>query len=83
MSDRKLHAFYEAHIGHDTEVLFEKATRGKAMHGFTPDYVRVELPARLADESLDNMIVKVRLAGFNAKHDALMVDDSVAMDVVE
>lgn len=83
MSDRKLHAFYEAHIGHDTEVLFEKATMGKAMHGFTPDYVRVELPARLADESLDNMIVKVRLAGFNAKHDALMVDDSVAMDVVE
>lgn len=83
MSDRKLHAFYEAHIGHDTEVLLEKATRGKAMHGFTPDYVRVELPARLADESLDNMIVKVRLAGFNAKHDALMVDDNVAMDVVE
>ena len=83
MSDRKLHAFYEAHIGHDTEVRFEKATRGKAMHGFTPDYVRVELPARLADESLDNMIVKVRLAGFNAKHDALMVDDNVAMDVVE
>lgn len=83
MSDRKLHAFYEAHIGHDTEVLLEKAMRGKAMHGFTPDYVRVELPARLADESLDNMIVKVRLAGFNAKHDALMVDDNVAMDVVE
>ena len=83
MSDRKLHTFYEAHIGHDTEVLFEKATRGKAMHGFTPDYVRVELPARLADESLDNMIVKVRLAGFNAKHDALMVDDNVAMDVIE
>lgn len=83
MSDLKLHAFYEAHIGHDTEVLLEKATRGKAMHGFTPDYVRVELPARLADESLDNMIVKVRLAGFNAKHDALMVDDNVAMDVVE
>ena len=83
MSDRKLHAFYESHIGHDTEVLFEKATRGKAMHGFTPDYVRVELPARLADESLDNMIVKVRLAGFNAKHDALMVDDNVAMDVIE
>lgn len=83
MSDRKLHAFYEAHIGHDTEVLLEKATRGKAMHGFTPDYVRVELPARLADESLDNMIVKVRLAGFNVKHDALMVDDNLAMDVVE
>ena len=32
---------------------------------------------------VDNMIVKVRLAGFNAKHDALMVDDNGAMDVVE
>ena len=73
MSDRKLHAFYEAHIGHDTEVLFEKATRGKAMHGFTPDYVRVELPARLADESLDNMIVKENIT----------VDDDVRAELAK
>lgn len=72
MSDRKLHAFYEAHVGSETEVLFERATRGRAMHGFTPQYVRVELPASVADDSFDNKIVRVRLGGFNAKHDALM-----------
>ena len=72
LSDRKLHAFYEARIGQEAEVLLEKATRGKAMHGFTRDYVRIELPAALADERLDNSIVRVRLGQFNAKRDALM-----------
>ena len=72
LSDRKLHAFYEARINQEAEVLLEKATRGKAMHGFTRDYVRIELPAAKADERLDNSIVRVRLGQFNAKRDALM-----------
>lgn len=71
LSDRKLHAFYEARIDQEAEVLLEKATRGKAMHGFTRDYVRIELPAAQVDERLDNSIVRVRLGQFNAKHDAL------------
>lgn len=71
LSDRKLHAFYEARIDQEAEVLLEKATRGKAMHGFTRDYVRTELPAAQADERLDNSIVRVRLGQFNAKRDAL------------
>lgn len=71
LSDRKLHAFYEARINQEAEVLLEKATRGKAMHGFTRDYVRIELPAAQADERLDNSIVRVRLGQFNAKRDAL------------
>ena len=71
LSDRKLHAFYEARINQEAEVLLEKATRGKAMHGFTRDYVRIELPAAHADERLDNSIVRVRLGQFNAKRDAL------------
>ena len=71
LSDRKLHAFYEARIDQEAEVLLEKATRGKAMHGFTRDYVRIELPAAQADERLDNSIVRVRLGQFNAKRDAL------------
>lgn len=83
MSDRKLHAFYEARIGKTCEVLFEKASRGKAMHGFTRDYVRVELPARFADDTLDNTLVKVTLGGFNAKHDALMVDTNCKMEIEE
>lgn len=35
MSDNKTHAFYERFIGYEAEVLFEKAARGRAMHGFT------------------------------------------------
>lgn len=33
MSDNKTHAFYERFIGYEAEVLFEKAARGRAMHG--------------------------------------------------
>ena len=61
LSDEKTIAFYEQHIGQEAEVLFEKATRGRAMHGFTRNYIRVELSARDADSALDNQLVKVRL----------------------
>lgn len=43
LSDEKTQAFYARHIGQEAEVLFEKAPRGKAMHGFTKNYIRVEL----------------------------------------
>ena len=41
LSDEKTLAFYAAHIGKEAEVLFEKAAHGKAMHGFTKNYIRV------------------------------------------
>ena len=52
LSDEKTHAFYAKHVGREAEVLFEKAGRGRAMHGFTRNYVRVELPAALARDCL-------------------------------
>ena len=61
LSDEKTVAFYQRHIGQEAEVLFEKAPRGRAMHGFTRNYIRVELPAQQADPQLDNQLVKVRL----------------------
>ena len=61
LSDQKTETFYRKYIGQEAEVLFEKAPRGKAMHGFTRNYIRVELPAQIADPALDNEIVKVRL----------------------
>ena len=61
LSDQKTEAFYRQHIGQEAEVLFEKATRGRAMHGFTRNYIRVELSAKDADPALDNQLVKVRL----------------------
>lgn len=61
LSDRKTLDFYTRYIGQETEVLFEKAPRGKAMHGFTRNYIRVELPPLEADLQLDNQLVTVRL----------------------
>ncbi len=72
LSDRKLEAFYARHIGPEAEVLFEKSARGKAMHGFTRNYIRVELPARIAREEYDNQLLRVTLNGFNSKKNALL-----------
>lgn len=74
MSDEKTQAFYASHIGQEKEVLFEKATRGKAMHGFTDNYVRVELPAAQSKEEYDNEIMMVRLKGFNHDKSALICE---------
>ncbi len=71
LSDEKTHAFYEKHIGQTAEVLFEKAVRGKAMHGFTRNYIRVELSPAEADEAYDNQLLQVRLGDFNRSGDAL------------
>ena len=68
LSDRKTRAFYEAHIGREATVLVEKPRRGMPAHGFTDNYIRVELdPAQVQENSL----VKVHLGGLNAAGDAL------------
>ena len=68
LSDEKLHSFYASQIGQTRPVLFEHAPRTKPMHGFTDNYIRVEIPNT---PSLDNQIVPVTLGNFNAKGDAL------------
>lgn len=74
MSEEKTQAFYASHIGKVKEVLFEKAPRGKAMHGFTDNYIRVELPAELSKEEYDNEIMMVRLKDFNHDKSALVCE---------
>lgn len=71
LSDTKTHAFYERFIGTEADVLMEKAIRGKAMHGFTDNYIRIELPASAACEEYDNEILHLRLEGFNNDKSAL------------
>ena len=73
LSDQKTEAFYRRHIGQKAEVLFEKAARGRAMHGFTRNYIRVELSAKDADPALDNQLVKVRLGELTSDRQALRV----------
>lgn len=74
LSEQKRIKFYARYIGTEQEVLFEKAARGKAMHGFTSNYVRVELPAKLAKEEYDNQILRVRMGEFNRDKSALQVE---------
>lgn len=71
LSDEKTQAFYAKHIGRQAEVLFEKAARGKAMHGFTKNYIRVELPPSMAREEYDNQLIDVTLGEFNHNRSAL------------
>ena len=73
LSDQKTHAFYERYIGQEAEVLFEKATRGRAMHGFTKNYIRVELSPAEAREEYDNELIKGTLGDFNHDRTALNV----------
>lgn len=68
LSERKLAAFYEAHIGETAKVLVEHTQHGKWMHGFTENYIKVELPY---DERLSNEVRSVRLGGWNEDRSAL------------
>ena len=72
LSDQKTNAFYERHIGQEAEVLFEKATRGRAMHGFTKNYIRVELAAKDANPDFDNQLIKVKLGELTRDKESLM-----------
>ena len=74
LSDEKTRAFYAEHIGQEADVLFEKAARGKAMHGFTDNYIRVELSPNQAKEEYDNQILRVRLGEFNFDQSSLKAE---------
>lgn len=74
MSERKRIDFYSKYKGTEQEVLFERASRGRAMHGFTKNYVRVELSPRDAREEYDNQLLRVRLGEFNHDKSALKAE---------
>ena len=74
LSDRMTRNFYAEHVGREAEVLFEKAVRGKAMHGFTKNYIRVELSPAQVKETFDNQIMRVRLGEFTFDTSALKIE---------
>lgn len=70
LSDRLTRAFYNKYIGAVRPVLLEHSKDRRLMHGFTDNYIRVEIacpPAGLQD----NVIVDVRLGEWNADGTAL------------
>ena len=68
LSEEKTHAFYARHNGREATVLMEKSKAGAPMHGFTDNYIRVELEH---DDALDSRLVRVRLGEFNEDETSL------------
>lgn len=68
LSDEKTRAFYARHIGQEATVLMEHSKTGAPMHGFTSNYIRVELNH---NNDLDNHLIHVRLGDFNEDGTAL------------
>ena len=69
LSDEKTEAFYARHIGREATVLLEHPKAGQPFHGFTDNYVRVEVAD--APAHMDNQLVRVRLGNFNEDKTAL------------
>lgn len=69
VSDMKWKKFYERYIGTEQQVLLEKSKSPHILHGFTDNYIRIELSD--CDQIKDNQIVKVRLGDFTEDGTAL------------
>lgn len=72
ISERKLHDFYTRFQGITRPVLFEQPRKGAPMHGFTDNYIRVEMPYR---KEWVNTCRPVRLGDFNEAGDALIATE--------
>ena len=72
VANLECHLSWQDLLGQEMEVLFEKAPRGRSMHGFTRNYIRVEMPASRAKTEYDNQLLKVRLGNFNHDKTALL-----------
>ena len=71
LSERKTHDFYAQYINKVRPVLLEYAPAKRPMHGFTDNYVKVEVENH---PLLDNSIVNVRLLHFTADGTSLKGD---------
>lgn len=74
LSDEKWRAFYRKQVGKTSKALFEHTKTDGYMHGFTENYVRVEVPY---DARLVNRAVSVVLQDFNSDRTALLAEIGV------
>lgn len=74
LSDEKIKTFYNRYVGSERQVLLEHSRSGSTVHGFTDNYIRVEveLPGSMSCDSVANTIVNARLGGWNSDATALM-----------
>ena len=67
LSEEKLHTYYNMYKRQTRPVLLEHSKSTGILHGFTDNYIRVEVQAK----GLDNTIVPIVLGEWNEKGDAL------------
>ena len=67
LSEEKLRSYYNMYKGQTRPVLLEHSKNAGILHGFTDNYIRVEVQTK----GLDNTIVPIRLGEWNEKGDAL------------
>ena len=75
LSDRKLRAFMQQYAGTVRPVLFEQPQPGMPMHGFTDNYIRVEVSN--APEALVNTVAQVRLLSISPDDPDTMLGEVV------
>lgn len=75
LSDRKLRAFMQRYAGTVRPVLFEQPQPGMPMHGFTDNYIRVEVSN--APEALVNTVANVRLLSISPDDPDTMLGEVV------
>lgn len=68
LSDERLHAFYRSQLGSTRKVLFEHTRRGKRMHGFTENYVKLYADY---DVSLVNAVKEVTVGAYDEEEMAM------------
>lgn len=71
LSDAKLHTHYNIYKGQTRPVLLEHSRERGILHGFTDNYIRVEVNTDGRGQALDNTIVRVMLGEWNEAGDAL------------
>lgn len=69
LSDRKLESFMKRYGGTVRPVLFEQPQDGTLMHGFTDNYIRVEVPR---DDRFVNQIVSAEIGEISADDRSIM-----------
>ena len=75
LSDEKLRTHYNIYKGQTRPVLLEHSRKAGILHGFTDNYIRVEVIGQFHNSTigqLDNTIVLIRLGEWNEKGDALI-----------
>ena len=71
LSEKRVHDFYNLHIGKAAKTLFEHARKGNNMYGFTENYIKTEVTY---DKALCNEIRDIKITGWNADKTALTAE---------